>query len=71
MYRWEIVEERDHPITMGRHNFKKSPNMRTVVLLLRLNISIWSTGRTLIMDSMSCVLKGILEMSKGGVVVSH
>ena len=60
LYGWVIVEGRDHPIPMGRPEFDTSPNMKTVGLMLRLMRVLWSTGKTVIMDSGFCVLKGLL-----------
>ena len=51
---------------MGRPEFETSPNMKTARLVLLQTRAIWSTGKAVIMDSVFCVLKGILEMSKRG-----
>ena len=64
MYEWDIVEVRDHNITMGRSEFETSPIMKTAVLILGLIRALWSTGKEVIMDIRFCVLKGILEMRK-------
>ena len=61
MYVWEIFERRDHPIPIGR------PNMKTVGLIIWLTIVIWNTGKSVVMDSGLCVLKGLLETRKRGV----
>ena len=71
MYGWDIVEESDHPIPMGRPQLKTSPNINTVGLVLRLIRELWSTGKSVIMYSVFCVLKGLLEISKRGVVEVH
>ena len=54
---------------MGRPEFKTSPNMKTFVLMIKLTPVMWSAGKEVIMDSSSCVLKGILEMRKRVVYV--
>ena len=57
MYGWDIVEGRDNTIPMGRPEFETSPNMKTFGLVLRLTKTLWSTGKTVIIDSGFCVLK--------------
>ena len=67
MYGWEIVERRYNLIPMGQPEFETSTNMKTVGLMRRLTRALWSTGKAVIMDSVFCVLKGLLEMRKRGV----
>ena len=64
MQGWEIVERRYHTIPMVRPEFKIISNMKTVVLMIRLPVSIWSTGKAVILDNDLCVLKGLLENRK-------
>ena len=71
MYGWYIVQGMDYLIPMGRPEFQTSPNMKTVRLMLRLMRALWSTGKAVIMDSLFCVLKGLLETRKRGVYVSE
>ena len=52
---------------MGRQNLESSTNMNIVGLMFRLTVSIWSTGKAVIMDISFCVLKGLLGMRKRGV----
>ena len=64
MYGWDIVEGRDYTIPMGRPESETSPIMKTVGLMLRQIRALWSTGKAVIMDRGSCVLKLLLEISK-------
>ena len=50
MYGWDVVEGRDHPIPMGKPEFETSPNMKTVGIMVRLSIALWSTGKVVIID---------------------
>ena len=70
MYVWEIVEVRDHPISMGRTEFETIPNMKMVGLMIQLTRALWITWKEVIMDSGFCVLKVISEMRKRLVYVS-
>jgi hypothetical protein len=67
MYRIELVEGKDRPKEMVP---KYNDLGATSGLLLRLTGSIWSTGKTVILDSGFCVLKAIIELKKKGVFAS-
>ena len=67
IYGWGFVGVRDHLIPMGRPKFYSSPNMKTVGLFIWLNISLWSTGKVVIIYSSFCVLKWLSQMSNRGV----
>ena len=67
MYGWKIVKRRDYPIPMGRPEFETSPNMKTVVIMLRLMRALCITRKAVIMNSVFCFRKGLLEMRKRGV----
>ena len=67
IYYCYIVEGRDYLIPMGRPEFETSPNMKMVGIIIWLMISLWSTDKTVIMDSKFCVLKRILGIRKRGV----
>jgi hypothetical protein len=41
---------------------------KTIGLLLRLTKPVWGTGKVVILDSGFCVLKGIIELKKQGVL---
>ena len=43
MYGWEIVEEKDHPIPMGRLEFETSPNMKMVGWIITDTGGQWTT----------------------------
>ena len=58
MYGW------DHTIPMERPEFETSTNMKVVGLILLLTRELWSTGKSVIIDSGFCVLKGLMEMRK-------
>ena len=66
IYDWDIVKGIYHPIKMGRPEFETSTNIKMVGLMLRLARYLWSTWKATIMGSGFCVLKGLLEMRKGG-----
>ena len=51
---------------MGRPEFKKIPSMNIVGLMVLITISIWSTGKSVIMYSVLCFLKGLPEVRKRG-----
>ena len=61
----------DQPIPMGRPEFEKSHNMKTVGLILQLTRLIWSTSKAVIMDICFCLIKGILKTRKRGVMEVH
>ena len=68
MYVWEIVEGRYHLISMLRAQFETSTNIKTVGLMIGLTRLLWSTWKVVIMYSGLCVLKGLLEMRKRGIM---
>ena len=51
VYRWEIVEGRDHTIAMGRSELETSSNMKTVSFMFWMTIYISITGKEVIIDS--------------------
>ena len=71
VYGWNIVYGRDNPIPMGRPDFEKNPNTKTVGIMIWPMIALWSTGKVVVMDSGLCVLKWILEVRNRGVYGSE
>ena len=67
MYGCDIVKGRDNLMPMGRPEPETSSNTKMVVLMLQLDISQWRTGKTVIMESALCFIKGLLEIRKRGV----
>ena len=67
IYGWEIFELKYHPIPLGRPEFYTSPNKKTVVLMLWLIRSLWSTGKVVIIYSGFFVFKVLLETRRRGV----
>ena len=49
MYGCEIVEGRDHQISMGILEFETSPNTTMVRIMLQLTRALWSTEKAVIM----------------------
>lgn len=68
LYAMELVEGKDEPRERPRKEFQNLG--KTVGLLLRLTRSLWGTGKTIVLDSGFCVLKGIVELKKKGVFSS-
>ena len=66
MYGWENIERRGNLIPMERLQFETSTNMKIVELMLQLNRALWSTGKSVIMEIMLCLLKELLLMIKWG-----
>ena len=54
----------DRLIPMGRPDFEKIHNIKTVVLVLQLTRLLCSTGKSVIIDDGFFVLKILLEMRK-------
>ena len=68
MFWIEMVEGEDRPKDIPAHRSNLKGN--TVGLLLRLCMSIYHTGRVVILDSGFCVLQGLIELRKRGVYAS-
>ena len=56
---------------MGIPEFETSDNMKKVVLMLKLKISQWSTGKEVIIDNGLFVLKVSFEIRQRGFVEVH
>lgn len=62
MYQVELVEGKDEP---SKHPTKEYKEYRkTVGLFMRLTKSIWGSGRTTMLDSSFCALKGLMSLGK-------
>ena len=62
----ELVEVKARPLQAGPLEFEDLDG-KTVGLLLSLMKSYFSTGRYVILDSVFCVLKGLIQLRKKGV----
>ena len=60
MYFVELVEGKDRPAQLGRHQHEERG--KTVGLLLRMTKSISGTGKVVIMDSGFCVLEALIAL---------
>ena len=66
MYGWDIFKVRDHYFPIGRPEFNTSPNMNMVELVLQIMRDIYITVEEVIMYSIFCFPKGLLEMRNRG-----
>ena len=67
MYEWEIVEGGYYLIPMGIPQFEISPNVKMVVLIIRLTRVPWIDEKSVVLDIGFCVLRGLLEANNRGV----
>ena len=68
MWGIDLVEGKDHPQQLGIQQYDNFGS--TVGLLLQMLSPIYHKGFIVILDSGSCVLKGIIELGKKGVFAS-
>ena len=68
MWGIKLVEGKDRPTQLGK--LKHGEMGSTVGLLLWMLVPIFHMGLVVILDSGSCVLKGIIELHKKGVYMS-
>ena len=66
MYRVEMVEGKDHPREMQNPSDDKG---KTIGLLRRLTKPLYSTGKVVVLDSGFCILEGLIELRKKGVLL--
>ena len=66
---WYLFKGWYHTIKVWIPEFETSCNIKTSGLVIQINISLWSTVKSVIMYSSLCVLRGILEMRNRGVYV--
>ena len=64
MYSWYVVEGSYHLITICITDSDTSPNINTVVIILHLTRALWITRKAVIIVSILCFLKVLLEMSR-------
>ena len=70
VYRWELFGGRGWPKDLWSPEFQKRPGTSTMTLICKMTKPLWIIGKTIIEDSILCVLKGLIGMFERGVYVS-